>query len=445
MSTKTHRNALQPDHRVLWYRIDRILGQGGFGMTYLAHDINLNQPVAIKEYLPLELAVREHDASVHPVSEGHSDHFKWGLERFITEAQTLAQFDHPNIVRVLSVFEANNTAYMVMRYEHGKSMQELLPRWGTMEEGPLMHIVMPLLGGLQYIHERGYIHRDIKPANIFVREEGSPVLIDFGSSRQALGQVTHTLTTLVSPGYAPFEQYHSKSNKQGPWTDIYGLGATLYRAISGSQPMDAVGRSEGLLKQGTDPYVAAREVAKSRYSSRFLDAIDHALCFNEEERPQTVEQWLDDFGPVNLDVLPDSAASIQDTAGTTDPGESPELEFELATEQADKETVIRGREARHIASPDKTIPAGTSDKTDDTDAAMQADHDIEATWRTFIGERNAEHYLERFRQFSQQGKRLQRSWHWPAALFTLPWMMYRRLFSGDIMTDLPSFNSHHQD
>ena len=207
MAQPVHRNALQPGYEVLWYRIERILGQGGFGITYLAYDTNLDQHVAIKEYLPIELAVREGDDSVHPVSENHDDNYRWGLERFISEARTLAKFNHPNIVRVLSVFEQNNTAYMPMRYEEGKSLQERLPRRGTLEEDQLMKILLPVLGGLRLVHGAGFIHRDIKPANIFIRDDGSPVLLDFGSARQALGHETKTLTSLVSPGYAPFEQY----------------------------------------------------------------------------------------------------------------------------------------------------------------------------------------------------------------------------------------------
>jgi Serine/threonine protein kinase len=222
MGDKIHRNSLKPGHKLHWYRIEKILGQGGFGITYLAHDFNLDRQVAIKEYLPIELAVREGDFSIHPVSEDHGEKFRWGRDRFITEARTLAKFKHPNIVHVLNVFEANNTAYMVMEYEQGESLQDILSRRKTLEEAELINILIPVLGGLQKVHEAGFIHRDIKPANIFIRMDGSPVLLDFGSARQALGIATQTLTSLVSPGYAPYEQYYSKSDQQGPWTDIYG-------------------------------------------------------------------------------------------------------------------------------------------------------------------------------------------------------------------------------
>jgi len=292
---KTHRNSLQPGHKLHWYEIKEILGQGGFGITYLAHDANLDEDVAIKEFLPIELASREGDYSIHPLSESHRKNFEWGLDRFIKEARTLTKFKHPSIVRVRNVFEANNTAYMVMEYENGESMQQLLSRRKTLEEAELIKVIIPLLGGLEVVHETGFIHRDIKPANIFIRDDGSPVLLDFGSARQALGEETKTLTSLVSPGYAPFEQYYSKSDEQGPFTDIYGLGATLYRAVTGVGPMDAVDRSKSILQNSTDSIVTASEIARGRYSERFLAAIDHAMKFKPEERPQTISEWKREF------------------------------------------------------------------------------------------------------------------------------------------------------
>ena len=301
MANDSHRSALPPGQRLHWYLFERVLGQGGFAVTYLARDENLDQQVAIKEYLPIELAVRDRDFSVHPFSEEKGDKFKWGLDRFITEARTLAKFKHPNIVRVLNVIEANNTAYMVMEYEHGESLQSILSRRKTLEEAELLNILLPVLGGLQMVHDKGFIHRDIKPANIFIRKDSSPVLIDFGSARQALGVATQTLTSLVSPGYAPFEQYYSKSDQQGPWTDIYGLGATMYRAVAGTAPIDAIERSRGMLGNSRDMLVPAGMVGSGRYSDQFLNAIDHALRFNDKERPRSVHDWVAELRgePVN--------------------------------------------------------------------------------------------------------------------------------------------------
>lgn len=286
-----HRNSLQPGYLLHWYHIERILGQGGFGITYLAMDTNLNRQVAIKEYLPVEMAVRQDNTSVYPVSGEHGEQFKWGLERFISEAQTLARFKHPNIVRVHAVFRENNTAYMVMEYEHGRGLDRILKEKNTLDEDELKQIIAPILNGLEAVHAASFIHRDIKPPNIYIREDKTPVLLDFGSARQSLGERTQTLTTMVSPGYAPFEQYAGKSMKQGPWTDIYGLGATLYRAVTGISPADSMDRSEAILHTGRDIYVTATEIAAGNYTSRFLAAIDHAMAFKPEDRPQSISAW----------------------------------------------------------------------------------------------------------------------------------------------------------
>jgi serine/threonine protein kinase len=298
MIMDSHRNSLQPGYKLHWYVIKRILGQGGFGITYLAEDTNLHQEVAIKEFLPVEMAVRENDASVHPLSNEYGEHFKWGLDRFMSEAQTLARFKHPNIVRVLTVFPENNTAYMVMEYEQGKGMHELLKNKRIMSQDEVNAIILPILDGLEQVHAAGFIHRDIKPPNIFIRSDESPVLLDFGSARQSFGHQTHTLTSMVSPGFAPFEQYVSKSDKQGPWTDIYGLGATMYRAVTGRSPVDAMDRSEALLHISRDIYVKASEINPENCSSSLIAAIDHALAFKPEDRPQSISEWRQEFDSV---------------------------------------------------------------------------------------------------------------------------------------------------
>ncbi|HSE01501.1 MAG TPA: protein kinase [Burkholderiales bacterium] len=302
MSEQAYPDALQPQYRMHWYTIERVLGQGGFGITYLARDTNLDQLVAIKEYLPVEVASRRPDSTVRSRSEGQRERYRWGLDRFIQEARTLARFDHPNIVRVHSVFEFNGTAYMVMRFEEGDNLAALLERRGTLPERDLLRILLPILDGLELVHNAGFIHRDIKPDNIHIRADGSPVLLDFGSARHALGKA-HTLTILVAPGYAAFEQYHSTSENQGPWTDIYGLGATCYRAIAGIPPMDAITRSKGILGSTHEVLVPARNVGSGRYSAQLLAAVDHALEFVEKNRPQTVSEWrrelLGETGAVN--------------------------------------------------------------------------------------------------------------------------------------------------
>lgn len=283
-------DALPALSRLHWYVLERVLGQGGFGITYLAKDTNLDQRVAIKEYLPVDVATRMPDTTVRARTEDLRDRYRWGLERFIQEARTLARFDHPNIVRVLSVFEFNSTAYMVMRFEEGGTLSSLLDRRGMLPEADLLRILLPILDGLELVHGAGFIHRDIKPDNIHIRGDGRPVLLDFGSARQSLGSST-TLTILIAPGYAPFEQYYSDPSSQGPWTDIYALGATCYRVICGRAPMDAVSRSKGVLGSTQEVMVPASVVGAGRYSGRLLAAIDHALAFAERDRPQTTAEW----------------------------------------------------------------------------------------------------------------------------------------------------------
>ena len=294
MSKKIHRNALKEGHKVQWYVIRHILGQGGFGITYLAYDLNLNKEFAIKEYLPIEIAVREGDHSVHPATTDNENAYETGLKNFINEARTLSNFSHPNIVKIYTVFEENNTAYMVMEFEQGRTLQEILKNRKVMEETRLLNILTPLIGAINYLHNANYIHRDIKPDNILIRDSGDPVLIDFGAARQTL--VDKALTTIVTPGYAPIEQYQPDQNQQGAWTDIYSLGATLYRATCGMPPADSIDRSNALAKGLKDPYIPSIEVAnKDNYSSRLLKAIDHALCFDDKKRPRTIDDWYSEF------------------------------------------------------------------------------------------------------------------------------------------------------
>ncbi len=296
---KSYRDALPPGHELLWYRVREVLGQGAFGITYLCAESAGEELFAVKEYLPPQVARRQSDQHLEPLSEALEEDFRHGLERFIAEAENLDRFKHPNVVDVVDIFEANNTAYLVMRYEQGESLHSLLSRRVTVREHELLHALHPLLDGLELIHGKGYVHRDVKPSNIFIRRDGSPVLLDFGSARQTLHMGSETVTNLVSPGYAPIEQYSSNAEKQGPWSDIYALGATLYRAVTGELPAQAIARAEALVHGCPDPYVPASEQARGGYSEALLSAVDHALAFKARFRPQSIEAWRSAFDGCN--------------------------------------------------------------------------------------------------------------------------------------------------
>jgi serine/threonine protein kinase len=268
------------------FRIKRVLGAGGFGITYLASETALLRDVTIKEYFPLDYAARDASGDVAPRSRDSAKDYAWGLERFMEEAQILARFTHPNIVRVYRCFRARDTGYMVLHFEEGGSLKAWLRQ---LQRAPrqreLDRIVAPLLDALDVVHAGNFLHRDIAPDNIIIRKDGAPVLIDFGSARGEIAAYSKTVSALVKPGYSPYEQYATTTSKQGPWTDIYALGATLYHAISGRRPPDAPSRMVN------DEYVPAGESALSSYRQGFLAAIDRALRLEIGERPQSIGAW----------------------------------------------------------------------------------------------------------------------------------------------------------
>ena len=280
-----HRLALPQGTRIRDFEFHRVLGYGGFGITYLGWNLSLDIPVAIKEYLPADLATREQDLSVVPQTAQAAADFQWGLERFVDEARTLARFQHPNIVRVHQYFEAHSTAYIVMDYVEGETLSAHLERKGTLSEAELKAILYPLLSALDVIHRADFLHRDIKPGNIVLRDaDGSPVLLDFGAARQAIGAKSRSVTSIVTPGYAPIEQYSSRG-RQGAWTDIYALGGVCYRALTGQGPDDATDRMRH------DPLVPVAQRCAGRVSQELLAAVDWALSVDEGDRPQSVGAW----------------------------------------------------------------------------------------------------------------------------------------------------------
>ncbi|HSU63337.1 MAG TPA: serine/threonine-protein kinase, partial [Burkholderiales bacterium] len=232
--------ALPPGYSLSEYRIESLLGMGGFGLTYLATDTNLNLKVAIKEYLPTDWVERAADHSVKSKSQEALETFNWGRARFLEESRTLASFHHPNIVRVMRFFQANETAYMVMEFVAGQALHAWIRTRRPLDERTVLGIALPVLDGLEVVHAAGFLHRDIKPGNIFIRGNGNPVLIDFGSARTAAANTE--LTTIVSPGFAPVEQYDSRGG-QGPWSDLYALGGVLYWMVTGQPPIEAPARA----------------------------------------------------------------------------------------------------------------------------------------------------------------------------------------------------------
>lgn len=275
------------------YIIQSVLGRGAFGITYLAKDKHLERPVAIKEYLPSGFATRTQESTVHPKTEDDGDMFQYGLSSFLDEARTVVKFKHPNIVRVLAFFEANSTAYIVMEYEEGRDLKAYLKINQNPTEKRLLEIFIPINEGLNNIHQLGYIHRDIKPGNIYIRQNDTPVLIDFGAARDIFNKRADSLTRILTRGYAPYEQDNPTWANQGPWTDIYALGATLHFSITGECIVGAQERAGAFMTKMADPYQPLAERYRGKYSQHFLAAIDHALQFHPNNRPQNVSTWSD--------------------------------------------------------------------------------------------------------------------------------------------------------
>ncbi|MCA0305386.1 MAG: protein kinase [Proteobacteria bacterium] len=276
--------ALQPGQAIGRYEIVSVLGQGGFGITYRARDVQLGREVAIKEYLPTALAVRQDGATVLPRSTKMADDFGWGRDRFVTEGRTLATLHRvPAIVQVFDYLETNGTAYIVMELLSGQTLEDRITQEGRLKADEVDRILWPLLDGLEQVHAAGFLHRDIKPANILLDASGHPTLIDFGASRAAMAGRSTALTAIFTPGYAAAEQMTSA--KQGPWTDIYGLAATLYHAIAGKTPPSAFDRMLD------DSYEPLSQLKPAGFSPGVLAGIDAGLEVVASDRPQSIAGW----------------------------------------------------------------------------------------------------------------------------------------------------------
>ena len=279
-----HRLALPVGHRFAEFRIVKVLGQGGFGITYLAQDTLLNIEVAIKELLPRDFATRVEGVTVVPKRPVDAESFAWAKQRFINEARILASLRHENIVHVYRFLECHGTAYMVMEFVHGQNLLEWMRKHRKPSEQMLHAILFPLLDGLDCVHRKDVLHRDISPENILLTSENRPMLLDFGAARTTVDK-NKTMTGVVKPGYSPVEQYQTES-PQGPYTDIYALAGVMVHAITGEIPPVSIDRCGA-----ADPFLPMAQRYRGKYGETLLRALDEAFHVMPGERPQSVAAW----------------------------------------------------------------------------------------------------------------------------------------------------------
>ena len=319
----SHYYALPVGTNLFEFRIEQILGHGGFGITYLATDTNLDERVAIKEYMPSEIAVRTSDSTVRAKTKSDSDNLEQGLNSFLEEARTIARFRHRNIVHVRRFFRLNGTAYIVLEYEYGQTLGQYLETH-KIGNDQLRDLLSSVLNGLDVVHARATLHRDLKPSNIILRPDESPVLIDFGAARDFQSRNSRSVTAIATAGYSPPEQ--SIGGQQGPWTDLYALGAIAYRIVSGTTPPDSLRRLR------KDPLVPASSL-DVEYDPAILRTIDWMLKIDEAERPVSVDAVRDSLGGTAFAAGQDAASGQQQKSASDDPnGSANDVSVETAPE-----------------------------------------------------------------------------------------------------------------
>lgn len=298
-------NCLPVGTRVSDFEITGVLGEGGFGIVYVAYDHALQRTVAIKEYMPGALAMRAGDDSIALRSERHQETFRLGLKSFINEARILAQFDHPALIKVYRFWEQNNTAYTAMKFYAGRTVKDIVANSPELvDEAWCLRVAGQILGALEMLYTMRILHRDISPDNIIVQENGDAVLLDFGSARQIIGDATRGLTVILKPGYAPVEQYAGDASlEQGPYTDLYALSAVMYFAITGAPPPSSIARMIN------DPIVPLLSLAPAGYGSALPAAIDKGLAVMAQDRPQTIAAFRGLLGIDAPDALHANTAS----------------------------------------------------------------------------------------------------------------------------------------
>jgi serine/threonine protein kinase len=378
-----HRLALKPGYQLDHFRIEAVLGKGGFGITYLALDLRLGKKVAIKELLPDSIATRVEAHTVMPQSNALDENWQWARQRFLEEARVLAGFSHPAIVGVHLLLEAHGTVYMVMDYVEGESYEARLRRIGReADEASLMFVMGPILDGLEEVHTKGLLHRDIKPENILINARGQPVLIDFGSARESVGK-TMVMTSIVTHGYSPIEQYQTKG-KMGPWTDIYAMGAVMCRAITGEKPPVAADR----LMDDDFGWLSYRELAG--FSEDFKRAVDWSLRVRPEERPQKVTLWCshlacdDKTRPSWENHLPGRAETASEVPTLRAPNSNEFVDESLPHEPFAVRASGKRRGLEAALPSDSASPQKLEEKTNETSTGVLAARIVTAVFIAYI-------------------------------------------------------------
>ena len=294
----THANCLPVGTRVADFEIIGLIGEGGFGIVYLARDTSLDRIVALKEFMPGAFAGRVDGVRVAVRAANQKATFDAGLRSFINEAKMLAQFSHPALLEVYRFWEENGTAYMAMRFYKGETLRQVLSEGNKQfDENAVAQTIGPIFDALEMLHREQVFHRDIAPDNIMLAD-GRPVLLDFGSARRIVSDGTQALTTVLKPGYAPIEQYSDDGTmKQGAWTDVYALGGVLYHLATGKAPLQAVSRML------SDPLQTVNQVTGEKFSQRFSDAVSKAMSVHVTNRFQTVTEFREALG-WNIGALP---------------------------------------------------------------------------------------------------------------------------------------------
>lgn len=277
---------LEPGQRLGDFLLTRVVGRGGFGVVYEAEDLTLQRRVAIKEYMPAQLAART-DGVVHPASSRYAKTFELGRRSFLAEARLLAQFSHPGLLEVLHFWEQNGTAYMVMPFYEGRTLDQVLANGpNVVSEAWLRAVIRPVLDALEHMHGEDCYHRDVSADNILLCNDGKALLLDLGAARRVIGESDRAMTVMLKPGYAPIEQYaDDPACRQGPWTDIYSVAALLYFAVTNRMPPASASR----VMHDSLPPLSTLELPG--YGGRFLEAIDRGLSIRPEERPRTVGEF----------------------------------------------------------------------------------------------------------------------------------------------------------